>query len=798
MDEILALQQQLAAAQLSTTSQRLSDRNCIELVMKLQSLNLIDLIFTRSGKEYLTPSHLVLEVQDELLTRAGRVNLIDLPDALNVALNHIEAAIPQVLQDESVRLVRGELITDYYLESLADEINDSLTASETGTDNLGAIATRYSLPVDVMRQAILAHEGKTISASYDPASGILRSAASIARDKAATRGLLRAMTTPTLLSDIAALRNLPQALVSEVAENMIRVGDLSGTVDGRGTRAVFIPATFAKAAVQAVTSAFRSNGFVTLDRLTRMRIPNVDQFVTNHLTGAFILSECVVGPILLDTLATSASEAISNGTWLDISRALPPDFPEIDVPDVVIRTCSSLSGVKSSSTGKAKSVDKGRPRGKRKPRTGALGKEAKQNGQVAAFGERFLVSAALIDMFNHRINTDAEQRASERAKTMTERMEFAVSHFETAKSVTDSETKETEKKVKGKGRRRGAPKDKKAENGGSNAAKSAEEQFLVTVPSEDEVANFILGDEECSKVLEADYLASSTEAEEMIARIVEELYPAEALHSLYHAKASEAVASLERVRALAQKNAEKALLEGLAHAELYNNAADTLPTDDLIQISRKFVVDEICLNILCRMVESIAQNTGVQHQGLSEARSLATSKQKVELLREAALKFAPTLEANIRSFIAIFSRTSNGTAQEFLKLYDDSISLFDLPERRPLEKKGEKASLAKLRCQLVASLDEYESLTKMMVLSVAAVLIHAKTCGGSLVMLPVEHTVSFCKEIEEGTKPVGAGEALRELRGAITAIENQDEDVDQTSLSQAFIEKLQGLREYTG
>lgn len=71
MDEILELQRQLAEAQLGSTASRLSERNCVELVMKLQSLNLIDLIFTRSGKEYLTPRQLVMEIEDEIVARGG-------------------------------------------------------------------------------------------------------------------------------------------------------------------------------------------------------------------------------------------------------------------------------------------------------------------------------------------------------------------------------------------------------------------------------------------------------------------------------------------------------------------------------------------------------------------------------------------------------------------------------------------------------------------------------------------------------------------------------------------------------
>ena len=61
MEEILALQQQLAAVQKQDTKQRLGDRNIVELVLKLKQLGRLELIYTTDGKEFLTPEQLVRE-----------------------------------------------------------------------------------------------------------------------------------------------------------------------------------------------------------------------------------------------------------------------------------------------------------------------------------------------------------------------------------------------------------------------------------------------------------------------------------------------------------------------------------------------------------------------------------------------------------------------------------------------------------------------------------------------------------------------------------------------------------------
>lgn len=56
-EELLELQRQLAFAQQAKSSIRLSERNVVELVQKLQELQIIDfdLLHTVSGKEFITP-----------------------------------------------------------------------------------------------------------------------------------------------------------------------------------------------------------------------------------------------------------------------------------------------------------------------------------------------------------------------------------------------------------------------------------------------------------------------------------------------------------------------------------------------------------------------------------------------------------------------------------------------------------------------------------------------------------------------------------------------------------------------
>ena len=101
MEEILALQQQLAAVQKQVTKQRLGDRNIVELVLKLKQLGRLELIYTTDGKEFLTPEQLVREVADELEVSNGRIALGVIQPILNVDSHYIEIAAATLVEREA-------------------------------------------------------------------------------------------------------------------------------------------------------------------------------------------------------------------------------------------------------------------------------------------------------------------------------------------------------------------------------------------------------------------------------------------------------------------------------------------------------------------------------------------------------------------------------------------------------------------------------------------------------------------------------------------------------------------------
>ena len=156
MDEILALQAALATAQDTKSSIRLSERNIVELVNKLKSLDLLDdtLLYTLNGKEYLTEARLDAEIKREVKRSGGRVPVTDLQPALNVDVAHCERRARALAADASngVALVEGELITPAYFDAVAAETDEELR--EAGVIGVGELARRHGLSADLMTKAL--------------------------------------------------------------------------------------------------------------------------------------------------------------------------------------------------------------------------------------------------------------------------------------------------------------------------------------------------------------------------------------------------------------------------------------------------------------------------------------------------------------------------------------------------------------------------------------------------------------------------------------------------------------------
>ncbi|XP_074653145.1 E3 UFM1-protein ligase 1-like isoform X2 [Tubulanus polymorphus] len=325
-EEVKRLAADFQRAQLSTTVQRLSDRNCIEIVSKLIGLNLLDVIYTIDGKEYLTPQELKKEIHEELLVRGGRINLVELQQIINVDFSHIETKAHEIVKTEGVNLILGQLIDRSYLRSLAEEINDYL--QEQGHITVAELTKKYDLPSDYLRSSVIDKfigsviHGKIDSFDHD----IIFTQSFISRNKAKVRGAFSSLTRPTSVSNILHKIGGQEKILHHVVEELI--SELPGSLTGSRRDSVYIPNIYIQTQTQWVLSCFKQNGYLEYDNMVRLGITDAKSYIKKWLKeeSLYYLGSCCVGQVLLDTVDAMVDESLRTVSWVDISQFLPSSF----------------------------------------------------------------------------------------------------------------------------------------------------------------------------------------------------------------------------------------------------------------------------------------------------------------------------------------------------------------------------------------------------------------------------------------------------------------------------------------
>lgn len=757
MDDILALQRQLASAQLSSTAPRLSERNCIELVIKLQSLRLIDLIFTRDGREYITPAHLVAELADEIAVRGGRVNVTDLPDALNVDLSYIEAALVGVL-DEGTRVFNGEIVTAAYLGGVAADVELGLEASVRGVDDVGSIAERTGLPVGVVRECVKKHAGGVISASFDEATGVLRSEKSRVRDMCAARGALKAASAPVRFIEIAQRIGVARGIVGGLAAEMVNGCGLRGRVEGSGDGGRFVPEVFEWAAGRVVLEGFLSDGFVTLERLRSMSVARESVV---ELGVAVEFEGVLVGRGLLDYVEGVAVEAIEAGSWLDFETAVPADFPLECVPHVLGVECKKSGGFTGLKSRAAVESEEGM---------------AVRLG-VPIFDSRYLVSSLLLEKCWTCLRADAEKRGRIRAGSLTQMLTVAGGQTRSltgeGANALPSEILATELQQLGKRRGTRRKKDKPATSGRSNPDISSStsigsDKVPIHIPSVKETCSVLERNAEVRQALASDFIGSpGRDGEKDILLCVvrgglfgggDRCGSTETVRSLYERAALSAVTD----RANLGRAYEKTIVSGLERAELFNSTADTLlrVSETAVSSSRASVLEAECAKTAMAVIHLLATSLCI-----TLPRTTSTSPSAIHKANQHLPQDIASLTKGLVSSIA---STKSTNILCFLTAYDTCAETLDLPLRQPLNKERSIAISSSIRGNLAASLSK-EPLPSIDALRACAILLHAQRTDGAVVHISPASVPALCAALEGDTSETSAGAALRALRVAVTA-----------------------------
>ncbi|XP_073672653.1 E3 UFM1-protein ligase 1 [Garra rufa] len=332
-EEIRRLAADFQRAQFADTVQRLSERNCIEIVAKLVQEKKLDVVHTLDGKEYVTPAQISREMHDELYMQRGRINVVDLQKIINVDLVHVESRASEIVKtDKGTQLILGQLIDETYLDRLAEEVNDKL--QEAGKVNIAELCKTYDLPGDFLTEELNSRLGRVIDGQIDQYNrGLIFTQAFLSRHKACICGLFSAITRPTQISNLVNLYGFQENMLYSVLGELVNSGRLKGSVvGGRQDKAVYIPDIYSKAQNTWVDSFLKQNGYLEFEALTRLGIPDPVSYIKKRFKSSkllFLKSVCV-GKAIVDQLEASVEEAISSATWVDLQPMIPSSLSETD------------------------------------------------------------------------------------------------------------------------------------------------------------------------------------------------------------------------------------------------------------------------------------------------------------------------------------------------------------------------------------------------------------------------------------------------------------------------------------
>ncbi|GMF16087.1 unnamed protein product [Phytophthora lilii] len=325
MDEIALLQQQLAAVQQQEAALKLSAHDVVDLLLKLQQLGKLQVVHTRSGKQFLTPAQVQRELADYVALHGGRLSLTELEKLLDVDRSHVERQAAALCRGSGFQLVNDgeELLTTWYLDAIMQDTDVLL--QESGTTSVGDLAQQFGFGVDYMREVVRARLGSILKARER--DNVLYTDSYVAAQRARVRGAFAAVTRPVFVPDVLRSFGFDEAVANEALADMIQSKVLMGALRGRE----YVPYVFMAAQRESMYSFFQQNGYLEHARARELQVARPYDFLKKRFPDAVPLQESVVSRALQLQLEGAVEAAVNDNTLVDVKLLLPSALPVGDV-----------------------------------------------------------------------------------------------------------------------------------------------------------------------------------------------------------------------------------------------------------------------------------------------------------------------------------------------------------------------------------------------------------------------------------------------------------------------------------
>uniref|UniRef100_A0AC35FTW4 E3 UFM1-protein ligase 1 homolog n=1 Tax=Panagrolaimus sp. PS1159 TaxID=55785 RepID=A0AC35FTW4_9BILA len=286
--EIQKLAADLQRIQSTEAAEKLSDSNCVEIISRLISTKLIDVVFTCDGKEYITRKHLITEIKHQCAGADGRIAITTLAQKLNVDLKNAENGVNALVKSSPNAYIisAGELITAEFIENLCIKLNKLL--EDVGQLSILYLTNSWNIPIEFLNQHVIAEVGKKVHAVKD--GDQLFTTKFIEQQKDRLLSATYATTYSVPLSAFFEALNIPETLFMKILNELISNKQLSGEIAGskNSLKSFYVPEVQSKLVKKYIRDTILSQRFISNDTLKKMNVPINNTFFSKILSP----SEC--------------------------------------------------------------------------------------------------------------------------------------------------------------------------------------------------------------------------------------------------------------------------------------------------------------------------------------------------------------------------------------------------------------------------------------------------------------------------------------------------------------------------
>lgn len=200
----------------------------------------------------------------------------------------------EILQhDRALQLVDTDLISQDYIEAVAEEINSEL--NETGQLPLGELSRKYTLTGAFLEAQLEPLLGTVIQGKLE--HGKLYTNAYIEKQTSLIRGALRGAIYPVPLRKLCVRLKCQDAIFTKCVEQLIEDGEVLGAVMGRRDGGEFVPNVYLEARDHSLKAFLSANGYITFDRLKAAGIVDAKDEAKRLFPSSQMLSCAIISSV---------------------------------------------------------------------------------------------------------------------------------------------------------------------------------------------------------------------------------------------------------------------------------------------------------------------------------------------------------------------------------------------------------------------------------------------------------------------------------------------------------------------